>query len=280
MDANKILGAEFLDILFDGRNKSYGAYDLRKTYNKRMITALVIVASVFLLILLSYWIADNFGDKTEKVAMVVQDVQLAEVKPEEKKNEPPPPPPPPRAEPPKIEMQKFTPPKIVKDNEVREDEKPPEQEKLTDVKIALTTQEGQKDEGVVAPPTSDNGKGVISAPVQTENWDQTFTKVEIESEFPPGGEKGKKAWSDFLNKELGRDPSWAEAGVSGTVVVQFVVDKQGNVSDIKVVDGPAALRAYAEKAIKKSGKWVPAIQNGHQVKSYKRQPITFQAQTD
>lgn len=278
MEANKILSADILDIVFDGRNKSYGAYDLRKTYNKRMVTALVIVASVFLLILLTYIIANKLNSNDEKVAMVVTDVQLEEVKPEEKRNEPPPPQPPPMAKPPKIEMAQFTPPKIVKDDEVKEDEKPPEQEKLEDVKIALTNQEGDKDMGIVAPPSNDAGKGVISAPVQTENWDQTFTKVEIESEFPPGGEKGKKAWSDFLNRELGRDPSWAELGVSGTVIVQFIVDKLGNVSDITVVEGPQKLRPYAEKALKKSGKWVPAIQNGHQVKSQKRQPITFQSQ--
>src|SRR5690349_7935987 len=146
MDVNKILSADILDIVFDGRNKDYGAYELRKTYNKRLVTALISVASIFLLIFLTYIIVNNLKSEDDSVAMIVQDVQLEEVKPEEKKDEPPPPPPPPKAEPPKIEMAKFTPPKIVKDEEVKEDEKPPEQEKLEDVKIALTNQEGIKDE--------------------------------------------------------------------------------------------------------------------------------------
>ncbi|HJU45166.1 MAG TPA: TonB family protein [Chitinophagaceae bacterium] len=272
MEANKILSADILDIVFDGRNKSYGAYDLRKTYNKRMVIALVTVASVLLLILLSYIIAQRLSPKEDKVAMIVQDVQLEEVKPEEKKEEPPPPPPPPKAEPPKIEMAKFTPPKIVKDEEVKEDEKPPEQEKLEDVKIALTNQEGIKDEGIVAPPVNDAGKGVVSAPTRVEeDWDKTFTKVEIESEYPGG----QAAWARFLNKTFQYPSAASEAGIQGTIVVQFVVDKEGKVSDVQVISGPEELRAEALRVIKKSGKWIPAIQNGHQVKSYKKQPIVF-----
>lgn len=272
MEANKILSADILDIIFDGRNKSYGAYELRKTYNRRMVIALVSVASAFLLILLSYIIAQQLGGREEKVQMVVQDVQLEEVKPEEKKDEPPPPPPPPKAEPPKIEMAKFTPPKIVKDEEVKEDEKPPDQQKLDDVKIALTNQEGIKDEGIVAPPVNDAGKGVVSTPTKVEeDWDRMFTKVEIESEYPGG----QAAWQRFLNKTFVYPAEASEAGIQGTIVVKFVVDKEGKVSNVEVVSGPQELRAEAMRVIQKSGKWIPAIQNGHQVKSYKQQPIVF-----
>ena len=71
---------------------------------------------------------------------------------EEKKPEPPPPPPPPKQEPPKVEITKFTPPKIVKDEEVKPDEEIKEVEKLEDTKIGTINQEGAKDEGIVAPP--------------------------------------------------------------------------------------------------------------------------------
>jgi protein TonB len=207
----------------------------------------------------------------------VQDVQLEQVKPEEKKDEPPPPPPPPKAEPPKIEMAKFTPPKIVKDEEVKEDEKPPEQEKLEDVKIALTNQEGQKDEGIVAPPVNDAGKGVVSAPArQEEDWDKTFTKVEIESEYPGGA----SAWQRYLNRNLRYPQEAIDNEIQGAIVVQFIVDKEGLVSEVEVVSGPQELRAEAIRVIKKSGKWTPAIQNGRQVKSYKKQPIVFRLQTE
>ncbi|MEO6914265.1 MAG: energy transducer TonB, partial [Chitinophagaceae bacterium] len=143
MDVNKILNADILDIIFEGRNKEYGAYDLRMTYRKRMLTAIVGMMVFILLLFVSYVVANKVseGDKTE---MVVKDVQLEEIKQEEKKPDVPPPPPPPKVEPPKVEMAKFTPPKIVKDEEVKEDEKPPEQEKLEDTKIGSINQAGIK----------------------------------------------------------------------------------------------------------------------------------------
>ena len=123
MEVNKILSADILDIIFEGRNKEYGAYELRKSYNKRLATALIATASILLLLFLGYILSNTLGNKQAQ-AMVVEDVQLEDLKQEEKKNEPPPPPPPPKPpEPPKVEMAKFTPPKIVKDEEVKEDEK-------------------------------------------------------------------------------------------------------------------------------------------------------------
>src|SRR6202012_3083077 len=187
-----ILNADILDIIFEGKNKEYGAYELRKTYNKRLVRAILATAAVILLVFIAYLLS-NRGGETKKQAMVGQDVQLEDVK-EEKKNEPPPPPPP-KVEPPKVEMAKFTPPKIVKDEEVKEEEKPPEQEKLEDTKIGTVNQEGIKDEGLVAP--VDNGKGVVEQPKKVEeDWDKTFTKVEIESDYPGG----QGAWLRYLQK--------------------------------------------------------------------------------
>src|SRR5205085_9963549 len=123
MEANKIMNADILDILFEGRNKEYGAYELRKSYNRRMIRSLLIMLAVCLLIFVGSIIAKSIANRSEK-PIVVQDVQLEEIKEPEKKNEPPPPPPPPK-EPPKVEVTKFTPPKIVKDEEVKPEEKPP-----------------------------------------------------------------------------------------------------------------------------------------------------------
>src|SRR5258708_18724208 len=124
MKKKKILTADILDIIFEGRNKEYGAYELRKTYNSRLVKAIVGTAIVILLVFIWYFVSNLDSGKSKK-AMVVQDVQLEEVK-EEKKNEPPPPPPP-KIEPPKVEMAKFTPPKIVKNNELKEKETPPTQ---------------------------------------------------------------------------------------------------------------------------------------------------------
>jgi len=269
MDVNKILNADILDIIFEGRNKEYGAYDLRKTYNKRIIRAIAGTLIVIVLMFAGYLIS-NLNGGPKKAAMVVEDVQLEDVK-EEKKE--PPPPPPPKVEPPKVEMAKFTPPKIVPDKEVKPEEKPPEQEKLEDTKIGTVNQEGVKDDGIAAPPVSDAGKGVVEAPKDNEDYDKTFTKVEIESEFPGGG----AAWLRYLNKNLRYPDDAVNNEIQGTVVVQFIVDKEGNVSDVQAISGPdnGGLREEAIRVIKKSGKWTPAVQNGRQVKSYKKQPIVF-----
>ena len=269
MEINKILSADVLDIIFEGRNKDYGAYELRKTYNGRLTKALIGTAVVCALVFAAYFLGGALGGGKDKKAMVVQDVQLEDIK-EEKKNEPPPPPPP-KVEPPKVEMAKFTPPKIVKDEEVKEEEKPPEVEKLEDTKIGTVNQEGIKDEGITAPPVSD-GKGVVEAPKKDEeDYDKTFTKVEIESDYPGGA----AAWQRYLGKNLHYPDEAVNNEIQGTVVVQFIVDKEGVVSDVQAVSGPDELKDEAVRVIRKSGKWTPAIQNGRQVKSYKKQPIIF-----
>ncbi len=278
MEVNKILTADILDIIFEGRNKDYGAYDLRKTYNKRMFRAMIVMVSILILLFVGFLVANKISE-TSKNEMVVQDVQLEEIKQEEKKEEPPPPPPPPKPEPPKVEITKFTPPKIVKDEEVKEDEKPPEVEKLEDTKIGAINQEGIKDEGIVAPPVSDAGKGVIEAPKKDlTNYDEIFTKVEIESSYPGGA----GAWMRYLNKTFRYPQEAQENEIQGTVVVQFIVNKEGIVSDVEAVSGPTngGLREEAIRVIKKSGQWTPAVQNGRKVKSYKKQPITFKLEAE
>jgi protein TonB len=275
MEVNKILNADILDIIFEGRNKEYGAYDLRKSYNKRLVRAIVGMAVILVLLFGGFFLANLNSGHNKKSAVVVDDVQLEDVT--QKKNEPPPPPPP-KVEPPKVEMAKFTPPKIVPDKEVKPEEKPPEQEKLDDTKIGTVNQEGIKDDGIAAPPVSDAGKGVVEAPKKDdEDYDKTFTKVEIESDFPGGA----AAWLRYLNKNLRYPDDAVNNEIQGTVVVQFIVDKEGNVSDVQAISGPdnGGLREEAVRVIKKSGRWTPAIQNGRQVKSYKKQPIVFKLES-
>jgi protein TonB len=277
MDVNKILSADILDIVFEGRNKDYGAYELRKTYNKRLAIALIVTASVILLMFGGYVLSNVLADKDNAKDVVVQDLQLEEIKQEEQREEPPPPPPPKPPDPPKVEMAKFTPPKFVKDEEVKEEEKPPEVEKLEETKIGTVNQEGIKDEGIVAPPVEDAGKGVVEAPKkEEEDWDKTFTKVEIESSYPGGA----AAWQRYLNRNLRYPQDAIDNEIQGAVVVQFIVDKEGNVSEVEAISGPNELRDEAVRVIKKSGKWTPAVQNGRQVKSYKKQPIVFRLESE
>jgi len=270
MEINKILSADILDIIFEGRNKDYGAYDLRKTYNKRLLVAMSVMGGLVVALLIGYLIS-NYQSSHKAAAVVVQDVQLEDIK-EEKKNEPPPPPPP-KVEPPKVEMAKFTPPKIVKDEEVKEEEKPPEVEKLEDTKIGDVNQKGIQDDNITAPP-SDN-KGVVEAPKDNTDYDKTFTKVEIESDYPGG----IAAWARYLTKNLNYPEEAQNSEIQGTVIVKFIVDKEGKVSDVEAISGPNELRDEAVRVIKKSGNWIPAVQNGRKVKSYKSQPINFRLES-
>ena len=90
MDINKILTADFLDILFEGKNKAYGAYDLRKTYDKRLRYGLI---GMFLVVaVLSGGVILSSSLKSDKVEVIAVDLSLENVNQDEKKPEPPPPP--------------------------------------------------------------------------------------------------------------------------------------------------------------------------------------------
>jgi protein TonB len=270
MEANKILNADILDLIFEGRNKDYGAYNLRKTYNKRILKALIITASVAILALLGSLLAKAFQSKNNNV--VAHEITLQEIKEEEKKPDIPPPPPPKPPPPPQVEMAKFTPPKIVKDEEVKEVIQ--ENKKLDSTKIDVVNKEGIKDNDIAAPSQIDEGKQVIEEK-KDDDENKIFEKVEVEAAFPGGD----AAWRKFLERNLRGDVA-SEAGApagSYTVWVQFVVDKEGNVSDVKALTNHGfGMEDEAVRVIKKGPQWKPAIQNGRNVKAYRKQPITFQ----
>jgi protein TonB len=269
MEANKILSADILDLVFEGRNKDYGAYELRKTYNKRIIGALVITASIALLALLGSVLASTFKGKEEKLD--IKEVTIQDLKQEEEKKELPPPPPPKPPDPPKIEMKQFTPPKIVKDEEVQEP--PPEQEELKETKIDVINQEGIKDEGIVTPVEIDQGKQVIEEKKE-EDENKIFEKVEIEASF----KGGESAWRKYLERNLNANTPVDNGAAEGTytVWVQFIVDKEGAISDVKALSNHGyGMEEEAVKVIRKGPAWIPAIQNGRAVKAYRKQPITF-----
>jgi protein TonB len=272
MEANKILSADFLDILFEGRNKEYGAYELRRSYNRRMLRAIIGMLVICLLIFVFSILANTIKEKAPK-KMVVQDVHLEDIKqPEEQK---PPPPPPPPKEPPKVEVTKFTPPKIVKDEEVKPEEKPPEQEKLQDTKIGAFNQEGIKSD-VVAPPVEEKGTGQVAAPkTDNQDYDKEFTSVQVEAKFPGG----QDAWRKYLERNLNNQTP-ADNGASPgnyTVTVSFLVDKNGNISQVQALNDPGyGCAQEAVRVIQKGPKWTPAIQNGRNVIYRQKQNITFQ----
>ncbi len=272
MEANKILSADILDLIFEDRNKDYGAYELRKTYNRRITRALIITASIAALALGGSVLSSSLKSKKDgKVKM--QEVTLQDIKQEEEKKVIPPPPPPPKVEPPKVEMKQFTPPVIKKDEEV--EKPPPPQEELKDVKIAEINQEGIKDDNIATPVVIDEGKQIIEEKKEDPDENKIFDKVEIEASFPGGDSKWRRYLETNCNGQVATDNGAPEG--TYTTIIQFVVDKEGNISDVRPMTNHGyGMEEEAMRVIKKGPKWTPAVQNGRSVKAYRKQPITFQ----
>jgi periplasmic protein TonB len=274
MEANKILSADLLDIVFEDRNKEYGAYELRRSYNKRIMVALAIAASVALLALLGSWLSSELESKDKKDD-VAKEFVLEDVKQEEEPPEPPPPPPPKPPDPPKIEMKQFTPPKIVEDEKV--EEPPPAQEELEKAKIDVVNQAGIEDQNIITPDVIDDKTGIVEE--QKEDPNKIFEKVEIEASF----KGGESAWRKYLERNLNANVPVDNGAPEGTytVYVQFVVSKDGKISDVKALTNHGyGMEKEAVKVIEKGPPWTPAIQNGRQVNAFRKQPITFRVTSE
>lgn len=272
MDANKILSADILDIIFEGKNKSYGAYQLRKNYNKTLTKALIIMASVLLLIFLGTLAANVINKNRAKEVIDVVDTQMAEIKKDEPPPPPPPPPPPTPPPPPEVNQVKFTPPKIVKDEEVKPDEKI--EEIKEDQVISTKTVESENKVQIVQAPVEDKGTQVVEVPKKDDDENKVFNKVEVEASFP-GGES---AWRRYLQNNLDANTPIDNGAPEGTysVIVRFIVSRDGSISDVVAETKHGyGMEAEAVKIIKKGPKWTPALQNGRNVNAYRRQPITF-----
>lgn len=270
MDPSNILKSDLLDIVFDGRNKAYGAYELRRTYNRRITIALISMLALVGLVLLGRVVASSVEPAEKEITMVVNETELQDLQqPEEPA--PPPPPPPPAAPPPPVATVQFTPPKIVKDEEVVTP--PPEVKQIEEARIDIKTQEGVKDVGIIAPPSEEVGTGVVAAPVvKKEEEDHIFTKVEKEAEFPGGA----NAWTKYVTNAIQRELDEFTESDFGTVTVRFVVDKTGAVSEVQAMNMKGSkLAEIAVNAIRKGPRWIPAQQNGRYVNAYRLQPVTL-----
>jgi len=274
MEANKILSANLLDIIFDGRNKSYGAYELRKTYSRRILKAIGITLLACSAVMGGALLANRIKGSTFSNARM-NEITLEDIQEEKNKLPIPPPLPPPaeKVDPPKMETIEFKELKVVQDNLV--EKPPPEQSALKDVRIDVMTQDGVKDQRIVLPPEKlDEEKGVVQ--LKREEPDETiFCKVEIEASF----KGGEGAWRKYLERKL--NPNIAiEAGAPNglyQVIVQFVVDKMGRISDVKALTNHGfGMEKEAIRVIQSGPNWEPAQQNGSFVNAYRKQPITFQ----
>ncbi len=268
MTSKEILHADLLDILFENRNKEYGAYALRKKYGQRMTTALVImlilggVFSFFALQKSNHFIESSLPENIPEIITLI--IPL-------KPDEPEIPATPPKATPNK-------PPATVKSTDIIQIEKHllitdvPDQQELSEKMIDVVNIDGDLpiDKNAINHITAIPGNG--AAPTKpVEEISPGFRKEESGAEFPGG----LSAFSRFLSKNL-RAPADLNPGEKKTVLAQFKVDMNGKISEIVILN--SAGEKYDKEVIRVLNKmpaWKPAVQNGHKIAIYLKQPVSF-----
>jgi periplasmic protein TonB len=261
MTNQKVYAAPMDEIVFERRNKTYGAYILRKLYNKNMNRALIL-AVIILLAGLAYPLASSYY--AQRRAGYVEKAASAEFidldKPKEEAPPPPPPPPPPPAE--LQQKVKFVAP-IVTTEEVVEDADIFNQDEL-----AQTSNEAV----VVA---EEVAQVVVAEVIEVEESKPVFTIVEEMPSFPGGEAERNK----FLAENIVYPQQATENGIQGTVYVSFVVDSKGNVTDVKVLRGiGGGCDEEAVRVVKMMPQWHPGKQNGKLVRVLFNMPIYFKLQ--
>ncbi len=260
---NSVVDDSRNDIVFEGRNQSYGAYEIRRKYNWTVTLILGCMIGALALGMGIKAVLNMQSDNEAKEA-VLDMTTIDLTPPPADKNEPPPPPPPPP--PPVLETVKFVPP-VIKDDAVETDPPPP-QEKLAETNVSTVTQEGDGDAVVV--PTEGNGTGVVE-----EKAPEIFTVVEEMPEFP-GGMAGLGA---YIQKNLQYPQMAKEAGLSGKCFLKFVVNENGSISDVTVLKGVPGCQECDKEAIrvvKSMPNWKAGKQNGRSVKVFYNIPINYQ----
>ena len=272
MESNKILSASLIDVIFDGRNKEYGAYELRNTNSKRTKVSLSITIAVVTLVL-AFTTMANTSKKKETVYKIGPDMNLVDLKTVEKQPEKLPEPEVKPEEP--VRTQKYTIPQIVPDIDFKEPL--PSQDDLDSANIGLITKAGKPDIFVVDQPTipGDDPKGLIEPKIEKDK-NEIKTTVDVPARFEGN-------WVKFLQKNLNPETPVINGAPTGrySVIVQFVVDIDGNVSDIKTLTKHGyGVEEEAIRVLKKAPKWQPALVAGFNVKAYHKQVIVFEVVED
>ncbi|UKT63366.1 energy transducer TonB [Pedobacter mucosus] len=256
-----IFRKEWLEVVFADKNKSYGAYQLRKTNAANTTKALIIGSVVFLVLFFSpkiYGLIKGSMDNQEE-QQKAQEVIIAPPPPVDPKTPPPPPVEPP---PPKVDQVKMPPP-IVKPDELVRDEEPPTVEKLKEADPGQRDIKGDPTADIViAEPVGEGPKREAAVAVD-DNKVYDFVSIEKQPEYPGGIAKFYK----YLGGAIKYPPMAQENNVQGKVFLSFVVEKDGKLTDIQVTRGlGSGTDEEAIRVLKASPRWNPGIQNGKPVR--------------
>lgn len=269
MSKLNIFKSEWIDMVFEGRNKKYGAYQLRnenpKTTTRALIIGILLFSAAVAMPLISRWIGDGLGlSEQEEEVEVVEMINLPE--PEIEEPLPPEPPKVEQVQAPKsiVEEVKFKPLEAAKKEEVPED--PPLQDQFKNADPGKENKE--------ASPTGDINIGVESGdldkgvePTEDPNAIYNMAGLQVQPSFAGGFQN--EVMKQFRMPDLDRD-------LNVRVFVSFVVEKDGSISDVKCTRDPGyGLGKEAERAVKSiKKKWDPGIQNGKPVRVRYSLPIS------
>ena len=272
-----LISNEWTDLVFEGRNQSYGAYQLRKSTGKRNLWALIIVALAAVLLYLGLQL-QRMAEANKKVENT-QAVELAKLNTEKKKEAKVEKKEIIRQEPEKVVEQvkssvKFTAPIIKKDEEVKEeDEIKLDEVQKSDKAVGAFTDEGNDEVGGAVLKAKED----IAAPEPPKHVEEhkIFTVVEQMPMFPGGD----AALMGYLRDNIHYPTVAAENGVQGRVVVGFVVERDGSISDVSVLRGvDPSLDREAMRVVKSMPRWTPGKQNGSAVRVKYQVPVAFRLQ--
>jgi protein TonB len=272
-----LISNEWTDLVFEGRNQAYGAYKLRKGTAKRNVWALIIVGLAAALLYLGLQLqkmaeANKKVENTQAVELAKLNTEKKEAKVEKKEII--------KQEPEKVVEQvkssvKFTAPIIKKDSEVKEeDEIKLDEVQKSDKAVGAFTVEGNDEVGGAVLKAKED----IAAPEPPKHVveeTKIFTVVEQKPMFPGGD----GALMGYLRDNIHYPTVAAENGVQGRVVVGFVVERDGSITDVNILRGvDPSLDREAMRVVKSMPKWTPGKQNGSAVRVKYQVPVSFRLQ--
>lgn len=288
-----LTSSQWNDIIFEGKNKDFGAYQMRRKSDRRHNLAVIFTLIGLVIVALLIWFLSLYNDwqaeraeaeaKAKAEAMMAAQLQEeVEEQPEEQEEQ--------KYEQPEVEVKEEVVEtvretaiaiveEVKEENKVRENE-----DKLEDNTVVSTkTQEGNTDD--VDKVKIDNSKKEIVGtappppPPKIEEKkpepEKIFTAVEQQAQFPGG----QAALMKFLNNNLKYPERAQQNDIEGRVTVRFVVNADGSIEQVSIAKGvDKDLDAEAVRVVKKMPKWQPAKNNGVTVRSYFMLPVVFKLQ--
>ena len=271
-----LISNDWIELVFAGRNHAYGAYQLRKSTGKRNLWSMVFVAAVAALAYVGLAAYNTYQEQQKARFEAEMEASLLEQKKEAKVEK--------KTEAPKVELQKvekvkssiaFTPPVIKKDSEVKPEEEMKTQDELNENKTAIGAFDvkGNDEEGGTVLKAVE--EIATPEPPKHEEENKVFDVVEQMPSFPGG----PSALMAYLSSHVKYPAVAEENGIQGRVTVQFVVEKDGSVTDVKTMKSvDPSLDREAERVVRSMPKWIPGKQNGSAVRVKYFVPVVFSLQ--